>query len=146
MLLAWALEGIHLQESFVYYGREITPNDVTLIKVHMSIKSIKAEAFKDRRQLTTVILNDGLEEIGEEAFYKCTSLQGIAVPPTPIIKLVLREGVGIQKLHTAPFGYGEPFALMVNPHGAPLWSQVQVPLEHQSIGWYLPLSTRYLRT
>jgi hypothetical protein len=114
MLQAWALEGSHLQEYFIYYGRIIIPNDATLIKVHMSIKSIKAEAFKDHRLLTTVILNDGLEEVGEEAFYKCISLQGIVVPPTPTVKLILREGVSIQKLCTVPFGYGEHFALMVN--------------------------------
>jgi hypothetical protein len=70
MLLSRALDGIDLGEYFVYYGREgeIVPRDATSVKVHPSVKSIEARAFYDCRQLTTVILNDGLEEIGDYAF------------------------------------------------------------------------------
>ncbi len=29
-----------------------------------------------------MILNNGLEEIGEEVFYRCRSIEGIVIPPT----------------------------------------------------------------
>jgi hypothetical protein len=32
-------------------------------------------------QLTTVILGEGLEEIGKHAFGRCTSLYDISIPP-----------------------------------------------------------------
>ena len=93
-----ALKDIDIEEYFVYAGQEgeIVPRDVTSVKVHPTVKVIKARAFY-RCSLKTVILNDdqgesyglitvtlhdGLEEIGEKAFCKCTSLQGIVVPPT----------------------------------------------------------------
>ena len=84
MELAGALEDIDLEGYFVYHGREgeIVPEDVIRVWVHPSVKVIKKGAFYERMRLTTVILNYGLEEIGEEAFYMCTSLQHIDVPPT----------------------------------------------------------------
>jgi hypothetical protein len=81
---AGSIEGMDLGEYFVYYGREdeIIPKDVIRVKVHPSAKAIKYRAFENRKKLTTVILNDGLEEIEQWAFYNCTSLQGIVAPPT----------------------------------------------------------------
>jgi hypothetical protein len=55
--------------------------NVTHVRVHPSVGAIKAKAFHSCSQLSTVILNDGLEEIGRRAFYGCTSLVHIAIPP-----------------------------------------------------------------
>ncbi len=73
MQLAGALEDIDLEGYFVYHGREdeVVPEDVIRIRVHPSVKVIRRGAFQFRHQLTTVILNDGLEEICEGAFYMC---------------------------------------------------------------------------
>ena len=59
-------EGIDREEYFVYHGREweFVPKHVTRVKVHPSVKVIKTWAFYGCSQLTTVILNDGLKEIG----------------------------------------------------------------------------------
>ena len=79
-----AFEDIDLDGYFVYHGREdeVVPRDVIRVRVHPSVRVIKDFAFKQCSTLTTVILNDGLEEIGEDAFSSCTSLRGIDVPPT----------------------------------------------------------------
>jgi len=78
------LEDMDLEGYFVYHGREdeVVPRDVIRVRVHPSVKVIKEKAFYEREQLTTVILNHGLEEIGEGAFRQCSSLRGIDVPPT----------------------------------------------------------------
>jgi hypothetical protein len=52
------------------------------INIPSSIRAIKNYAFYDCLQLATAILNDGLEEIGERAFYKCRSLCKIKFPPS----------------------------------------------------------------
>ena len=75
--------------SFTGQERRDIPDDVTHVKVHPSVKKIKAEAFRNCRQLTTVILNNGLEEIGKRAFKGCTSLERIVIPPT--VKAIVDE-------------------------------------------------------
>jgi hypothetical protein len=58
---------------FIYNGqrrREI-PEDVTYIKVHPSIRVIRGKVFFHRSMLMTVILGEGLEEIGKGAFEGC---------------------------------------------------------------------------
>jgi hypothetical protein len=70
---------------FIYYGREeeVIQRDVTHVKVHPSVKVIKAWAFANCHQLTTAFsLNDGLEVIEKDAFYRCYLLQGIVIPNT----------------------------------------------------------------
>jgi hypothetical protein len=53
------------------------PRDVTRVIVHPSVKEIKDCAFYCCTQLTTVSGGKGLEEIGEGAFGRCTSLHEI---------------------------------------------------------------------
>ena len=67
---------------YVYYGRdgEVVPEDVVRVRIHSSVRAIQSRAFWGRSQLTTVILNDGLKEIGERAFQGCTSLREIDIP------------------------------------------------------------------
>jgi hypothetical protein len=64
------------RDYFLYTGHEnlYIPRDVTHVRVHPSVKKIKAQAFQGCTWLRTAILNDGLEEIGFGAFYNCTSL------------------------------------------------------------------------
>ncbi len=84
------------RQYYVYTGREAVvmpdgwflsddmchdiPANVMHVIVHPSVKVIEEYAFWQRGQLTTVILNDGLEEIGECAFESCNSLQRILIP------------------------------------------------------------------
>ncbi len=51
---------------FVHHGRmgERVPRDVTRVRIDSSVSAIKEGAFRGRWQLTVVILNDRLEEIG----------------------------------------------------------------------------------
>jgi hypothetical protein len=67
------------QQYFVYSGweGEDFPEDVIHVRVHLSIKVIKDCASYYRTQLMTVILNNGLEEIGKRAFQRRTSLKSI---------------------------------------------------------------------
>ncbi len=70
-------------DCFMYYDwmeNEDVPRDVTHVKADSSVRVIKDWAFDNRQQLAIVILNDGLEEIGRYAFWKCASLQEIVIP------------------------------------------------------------------
>jgi hypothetical protein len=69
------------QDYFLYTGQRGGTNDVTHVRVHPSVRAIEVLAFCGCERLTTVILNDGLEEIEEWAFAECTSLVHIAIPP-----------------------------------------------------------------
>ena len=68
--------------NFVYTGQEIVPKGVIHVRVHPSIKVIRAKALYGQTRLTTAILNDGLEVIEEQAFYECRSLRKILFPPS----------------------------------------------------------------
>jgi hypothetical protein len=73
------------QDYFVYYGREgqTVPRVVNCVKIHSSVMAIMDRAFLPcSEQLRIVILNDGLQEIGENAFYSCKTLQHIIIPNT----------------------------------------------------------------
>ena len=65
------------------YRRSVdVPNNVTHVQFHHSVTKIDNETFKGCSQLREVILNEGLREIGEEAFADCTSLERIVFPST----------------------------------------------------------------
>jgi hypothetical protein len=66
---------------FVYTRQDNVPRDVTSVTVHPSIGVIGFAAFYKRSDLTTVILGEGLEEIGKMAFRECTSLHEVVIPP-----------------------------------------------------------------
>ena len=72
------------ENNYIYIGQEsglTIPEDVIRVIVHPSVKTIKDKAFLGRYQLTTVVLGEGLEEIGAGAFCECTSLREIKIPP-----------------------------------------------------------------
>ena len=64
-----------------YKGQDV-PNDVIRVRFHPSVINVDSEAFGWCKQLTEVILNDGLKEIGNLAFYSCTSLESVTIPST----------------------------------------------------------------
>jgi hypothetical protein len=67
---------------FHYAGQDSVPSDITHLRFDPSIKVILAEAFRNLEQLVEVELHDGLEEIGEYAFYGCKSLLRMDIPST----------------------------------------------------------------
>jgi hypothetical protein len=68
---------------FVYHdwmeGGDI-PRDVSHVRIDLSVRAIKDKAFLNHEQLKILILNNGLEEIGEQAFCCCTSIEHIVIP------------------------------------------------------------------
>ena len=72
---------------FVYMGGDQqVPDGVRRAKIHISVKIVRARAFKDRRQLIYVEFHDGVEIVEEEAFYCCRSLRSVKLLGVKIIK------------------------------------------------------------
>ena len=67
---------------FQYTGREV-PIDVTHVRLHSSVTEVEYEAFRNCTQLREVVLNEGLQRIGEGAFWGCDRLT----------KVVFNEGL-----------------------------------------------------
>jgi len=66
---------------FVYMGQgSIVPEDVIRVRVHPSVRVIAARAFEGCYQLVEVKLSEGLDEIGDWAFYYCEYLKRITIP------------------------------------------------------------------
>lgn len=59
-----------------------TKSVVQNIILPQTVKKIGAHCFDDLRYLKTLILNEGLKEIGERAIYTCPDLVEIYVPET----------------------------------------------------------------
>ena len=72
----------HAAAIFVYTGQENVPDGVIRVRVHPSIKVIRARAFFRQRRLISAELHDGLEVIEEYAFEECRSLHEILFPPS----------------------------------------------------------------
>ncbi len=67
-------------EIFVYMGGDQeVPDGVRRVRIHLSVKIIRARAFYRRRNLIYVEFHDGIEIIEEDAFYWCLSLSGYAL-------------------------------------------------------------------
>ncbi len=66
----------------IYFSNgKVAPHNVTHVVVTPSAKRISDGAFRSCRDLTTVDLGEGVEEIGEGAFDECISLNEILIPP-----------------------------------------------------------------
>jgi len=72
-------------EVFVYTEGSVVPMDVVRVRVHPSVTVIPEEAFQARKKLEEVELNEGLLEIGLEAFSECKTLKKIKIPSTVIV-------------------------------------------------------------
>jgi hypothetical protein len=68
--------------NFVYTGQENVPDGVIHVRIHPSIKVIRAKAFLRQSRLISVELHDGLEVIEKDAFCDCRSLREILFPPS----------------------------------------------------------------
>ena len=63
---------------FVYLGGEqVVPDGVTHVIIDRSVKIIPPDAFYRREQLVSVKMHEGIEKVGERAFYCCWRLKGI---------------------------------------------------------------------
>ena len=72
---------------FEYTGkeeREEVPRDVTIVRFHSSVTEVAEDIFKGCKQLKKVVLNDGLQKIGNHSFYYCSKLEHINFPFTLI--------------------------------------------------------------
>ena len=67
---------------FTFTGGDVEdiPGEITLLRVHNSVTAIPAKAFHYRDNLITVVLPDGLLKIGDEAFYACDRLENVVLP------------------------------------------------------------------
>jgi len=68
--------------SFVYTGQVNVPDGVIRVRVHPSIKVIRAKAFFRQSRLIGVELHDGIEVIEKKAFEDCRSLREMLFPPS----------------------------------------------------------------
>jgi hypothetical protein len=56
------------------------PRDVSHVKVHISVKMIDHDAFRNCSRLRRVDLCEGLEKLGNGEFLECASLLGVVIP------------------------------------------------------------------
>jgi hypothetical protein len=77
-------EGVN-DDVFVYMGGDQeVPEDVTHVRIHKSVKIIRARAFFNCR-LVSVEMHDGVEIIEAGAFYDCSSLRRINLAGVRVI-------------------------------------------------------------
>ena len=65
-----------------YDGKKKVPKDVTKVVVQQGVERIPEYAFKKCTQLVYIHIPDSMNEIGRGAFSECTSLQSIQLPST----------------------------------------------------------------
>ena len=70
-----------------------------------TVKRIKWMAFQGCQGLMAVTLGEGLEEIEEEAFRVCTSLERFIIPNT-VKTIILSKDAGCSGLTTVTLGSG----------------------------------------
>ena len=70
---------------YIYRGGR-APQHITHAIIDKSVKKVDDNAFKDNRDLHTVETHDGLEEIGESAFYRCQSLTRLDLKSVRILR------------------------------------------------------------
>jgi len=98
----------------VYTGQEEIPKDVVAVEFSSSVIAVPPGAFRGCHALKYLVLNEGLQRIGPDAFCDCTSLEVIKLPSTlveigreaffrcsALRILVLNEG--LQKIGAAAF-------------------------------------------
>jgi len=64
-------------------------NQGKVLKIAKGIKTLSSNAFRGNKEITKVILNDELTQIGEYAFEGCTNLREVIFPNK---KIILRKG------------------------------------------------------
>jgi hypothetical protein len=72
---------------FVYMGgNQEVPEDVTHVRIHKSVTIIARWAFSNCMHLVSIEIHDGVEIIGNGAFYWCSSLRGINLSSVRVIE------------------------------------------------------------
>jgi hypothetical protein len=72
---------------FVYMGgNQRVPRNVRYVRIHESVKIIRARVFDGCRNLLSIEMHDGVEIIKEEAFCKCSSLRRIKLTGVRVIE------------------------------------------------------------
>jgi len=66
-----------IDEIFQYTGRETVPKDVTIVHFHCSVVGVEARTFRECTKLKEVVLNSGLQTIGQGAFLGCSQLKEV---------------------------------------------------------------------
>ena len=67
-------------EVFIYTEGVVVPDDVVHARIHPSVTVMPEQAFHYHKKLEEVELCDGLIEIGNRAFSKCTALKRVKIP------------------------------------------------------------------
>ena len=68
------------KDVFIYDGKKDVPKDVTNVIVEEGVTTIEEDAFRNCTSLTSVIIPDSVTSIGNYAFNDCTSLTSVVIP------------------------------------------------------------------
>ena len=79
------------------------------------IREIPAKAYAENRELTGIVIPEGVEIIGEKAFYFCTGLKTVTFPKS------LRE------IRVEAFSNCRSLKEIVIPDGYPSWNRRHFP-------------------
>lgn len=106
-----------MSDQFVYREGDAVPLHVDRVVLHPSVKVIPPHAFSGRRRLRDVVLNEGLAEIGVNAFRDCISLPRVDCPSTLVrirsgafafcssLTVVALPGRGLEEIGAQAFLY-----------------------------------------
>eukprot|EP00980_Cylindrotheca_fusiformis_P011486 scaffold2666_cov60-Cylindrotheca_fusiformis.AAC.1 len=72
-----AFRGCEKLKSILYQGIEKEE-----VGIPSNVKAIEIGAFEQRTLLARLVLNEGLEQIGEYAFFHCKSITEVSIPST----------------------------------------------------------------
>lgn len=136
---------IHSKKLFSYHGNNahvVIPSSVTTIsqtafsgknivslEIPGSIKQIEEGTFKNCNRLEKIILNEGIEVIGSEAFGECSLLKRIVIPAS------------VRRIESYAFANCEnlvEIVLLGNPHISPSafdGSEYQKRIQRKKLHW-----------
>ena len=73
-------------EYYIFTGREVIPDHITHVLIDKALNFVRANAFRNHRNIKEVICHDGVEKIEREAFCNCPSLRRVIMPGVKVIK------------------------------------------------------------
>ena len=126
---------------FEYTGKGCVPKDVTIVRFHPSVTEVENHAFYNCSNLRELQLNEGLQKIGQSAFWICTSLASITLPST-VTEVCscafhnctnLREvefNVGLKKIGRAAFYSCRLLSSVIFPHTVTEILLLRSPMVH----------------
>ena len=66
-------------EQIELIGALVIPEEVTVGEVQYAVTSIAPQAFKDYKEITSVVIGNNVTEIGESAFYSCIGMDSLTI-------------------------------------------------------------------